>query len=124
MKLADPDLMQTCCTYSSRQGIFNVRCHGAKGDGQTDDLGAILAARDAVNAAGGGVLFFPQGTFVVSNTIELGARTTVLGLGAGSVLLAKPGVTCFNMLLMRNSSDVRVRDLVLDGNRANTSPPA
>jgi parallel beta-helix repeat protein len=45
-------------------------------------------------------------------------------LGAGSVLQAKPGVVGFNMLLIRNSDDVRVRDLVLDGNRTETGPPA
>jgi parallel beta-helix repeat protein len=124
MELTKPDLLNICCACSSTQGVFNVRCYGATGDGQTDDLGAILTARDAVNTAGGGVLFFPRGTFVVSNTIELGASTTVVGLGAGSVLQAKPGVACFNMLFMRNSDDVRVRDLVLDGNRDKTKPPA
>jgi parallel beta-helix repeat protein len=124
MELTKADLFRICCACSSAQGIFNVQCYGAKGDGQTDDLGAILAARDAVNAAGGGVLFFPRGTFVVSNTIEFGASTTVRGLGAGSVLKAKSGVTSFNMLLVRNSSDVRVRDLVIDGNSAETGPPA
>lgn len=108
----------------SHEGTFNVRCYGAKGDGQSDDLSAILAARDDVNAAGGGILLFPRGSFQVSNTIEIGANTTVLGSGAGSVLLAKPGVACFNMLLVRNSDDVRIRDLVLDGNRVQTSPPA
>ena len=108
----------------SLHGIFDVKCYGAKGDGNTDDLDSILAARDAVNAAGGGILFFPPGRFVVSNAIELGARTTVAGSGASSVLEAKPGVDCFNMLLVRNSDDVRVRDLVLDGNRAKTNPPA
>jgi hypothetical protein len=124
MRLTKSILFRICCACSSTQGIFNVRCYGAKGDGKTDDLGAVLAARDAVNAAGGGVLFFPRGTFVVSNTIEIGASTTVLGLGAVSLLQAKPGVACFNMLLTRNADDVRVRDLVLDGNRAMTSPPA
>jgi Right handed beta helix region len=108
----------------SHQGIFDVRRYGAKGEGQDNDHDAILAARDALNAAGGGVLFFPRGTFVVRGTIELGADTTVLGLGAASVLLAKPGVACFNMLLVRNSSNVHVRDLVLDGNRTETIPPA
>ena len=86
----------------SQQGIFNVRCYGAKGDGTPGDFGAILAARDALNAAGGGVLFFPPGTYVVHHTIELGANTTVLGSGPGSVLLAKPkdpGGPAFNMLL-------------------------
>jgi parallel beta-helix repeat protein len=124
MELTKADLLRLCCACSSSQGIFDVRCYGAEGDGQTDDLPAVLAARDAVNAAGGGVLFFSRGSFAISNTIELGAGTTVLGLGASSVLQAKPGVACFNMLLVRNADDVRIRDLVLDGNRANTSPPA
>ena len=97
MQLTKPDLLNICCACSSTQGVFNVRCYGAKGDGHTNDLDAILAARDALNAEGGGVLFFPRGTFVVSDTIELGASTTVLGLGAASVLRAKPDVACFNM---------------------------
>jgi hypothetical protein len=111
----------------SQQGIFNVRSYGAKGDGAPGDFGAILAARDGLNAAGGGVLFFPPGTYIVHNTIDVGANTTVLGSGAGSVLLAKPkdpGGPAFNMLFIRNADNVRVRDLVLDGNSAQlTEPP-
>ena len=82
MTPTETDLLSICCACTSTNGIFNVRCFGAKGDDAVDDLGAILAARNAVNAAGGGVLFFPGGRFVVSDTIELGASTTVLGLGA------------------------------------------
>ena len=110
----------------SDQGIFNVRCYGAKGDGTAADFFKILAARDALNAAGGGVLFFPPGTYVVLNTIELGANTTVLGSGPRSVLLAKPkdpGGTAFNMLFMQDADNVRVRDLVLDGNSAQLIEP-
>ena len=114
----------TCCACSSSQGIVDVHCYGATGDGQTDDLAAILAARDAVNAEGGGVLFFPRGTFVISDTVELGPNTTARGVGATSVVLAKPGANAFSMLRVRNSDNVRIEDLVLDGNRANTSAPA
>src|SRR5215203_4458775 len=32
------DLLRTCCACSSAQGIFNVQCYGATGDGHTDDL--------------------------------------------------------------------------------------
>ena len=46
----------------SPQRIFDVRCFGANGEDQVDDFDAIRDARDAVNAAGGGVLFFPPGT--------------------------------------------------------------
>ena len=67
------------------------------------------------------MLFFPPGTYIVHHTIELGAHTTVLGAGPGSVLLAKPkdpGGHAFNMLSIGDADNVRVRDLVLDGNSA------
>jgi hypothetical protein len=110
----------------SQQGIFNVRAYGARGDGTAGDFGAILAARDALNAAGGGVLFFPPGTYILLHTVELASNTTVLGAGAGSVLLAKPrdpGGSAFNMLLTGDAGNVRVRDLVLDGNSAELAEP-
>jgi parallel beta helix pectate lyase-like protein len=116
--------LRNCCACSSAQRIFDIRCYGAVGDGETDDLPAILAARDAVTSEGGGVLFFPRGTFVISDTVELGANTTARGVGAGSVILAKRGVAAFNLLRVRNSDNVRVEDLVLDGNKPNTSPPS
>jgi hypothetical protein len=108
-------------------GVFNVRSYGAKGrnDANDDDLGGILRARDALDAAGGSILFFPQGTYVVNGTIELGPNTTVLGVGTGSVLLTdpNPAVPRFNMLRVRGAGSVRVRDLVLDGNRTATTEP-
>jgi len=110
----------------SHQGIFNVRSYGARGDRSQADFGAILAARDALNAAGGGVLFFPPGTYILYHTIELGPNTTVLGAGPGSVLLAKPkdpGGPAFNMLSIGDADYVRVRDLVLDGNSAELEDP-
>jgi parallel beta-helix repeat protein len=110
----------------SQQGIFNVRSFGARGDGSQADFGAILAARDALNAAGGGVLYFPPGTYILFHTLELGANTTVLGAGPGSVLLAKPkdpGGPAFNMLAIGDMENVRLRDLVLDGNRAQLEDP-
>ncbi len=42
----------------------NVRDHGAVGDGSTNDTAAIQRANDAVAAAGGGTVLFPEGTFV------------------------------------------------------------
>jgi hypothetical protein len=109
----------------SREGIFDVRCYGAKGDGGPSDFTAILAAREALSASGGGVLFFPRGIYAVHGTIEVGANTTILGLGAGSVLLAKTRYhgPCFNMLHVQTADNVRVRDLVLDGNCTETAAP-
>lgn len=51
-----------------RQGVehINVKWFGAKGDGRTDDTGAI---NEAVNA--GVSVMFPKGTYLVSNRIVL-----------------------------------------------------
>lgn len=47
-------------------GVPAVQDYGAYGDGVHDDTAAILAAATAVNAAGGGPLFFPEGTYQVT----------------------------------------------------------
>lgn len=44
----------------------SVKDFGAKGDGKTDDKSAIQAAIDAVNKAGGGIVRFPEGTYLVT----------------------------------------------------------
>ena len=120
--MIDNVVIQDKTRGTSPHRIFDVRCFGANGEDQVDDFDAIRDARDAVNAAGGGVLFFPPGTFIVSDTIELGPDTIVIGWGAASVLLAKPNVPAFSMLLMRSSHNVRVR-ILYDGNRALTREP-
>jgi len=44
--------------------LADVRTYGAAGDGKTLDTPAINRAIDAVAAAGGGVVYFPAGTYV------------------------------------------------------------
>jgi polygalacturonase len=67
------------------QGGFNVRDHGAAGDGAHLDTKAIQDAIDACARAGGGTVFFPAGAYL-SGTIVLKSRVT-LHLDAGAVLL-------------------------------------
>ncbi|MGY1736601.1 glycosyl hydrolase family 28-related protein [Geodermatophilus sp. SYSU D00684] len=45
------------------EGFFDVRDHGAVGDGVHDDTVAVQATIDAAQAAGGGVVHFPAGTY-------------------------------------------------------------
>jgi len=47
----------------------DVKAYGAKGDGINDDTAAIQAAIDNVEKAGGGTVFFPHGTYIVTSTI-------------------------------------------------------
>jgi predicted secreted protein len=46
--------------------LFNVCKFGAKGDAITDDTMSIRAALAAAEAAGGGTIYFPSGTYMVS----------------------------------------------------------
>lgn len=49
---------------ASLSGIFDVRSHGAKGDGKTLDTPAINRAIQAAATAGGGTVCFPAGTYL------------------------------------------------------------
>jgi len=67
---------------------FNVRDHGATGDGATLDTGAINKAIEVCSAAGGGTVYFPPGTYL-SGSIRLKSNIT-LDLDVGSTLLGAP----------------------------------
>jgi len=64
---------------------FNVRAHGAVGDGQTLDAPAIQSAIDACAAQGGGTVYLPAGQYL---TGSLFLRNNIsLYLDSGAVLL-------------------------------------
>jgi len=48
--------------------VVSVKDFDAVGDGATNDSAAVQAAIDAVEAAGGGTVFFPAGTYVLNST--------------------------------------------------------
>lgn len=53
--------------------VFNVEDYGAVHDNETDDTAAIQAAIDAANTAGGGIIYFPVGIYVIGGTLVGGA---------------------------------------------------
>ena len=55
---------------SAHEHTQDVREFGAKGDGAADDTGAITAAIAAASGSGGGVLYFPPGTYLISSQIS------------------------------------------------------
>jgi polygalacturonase len=67
---------------------FNVTSYGAVGNGTTDNTAAIQAALNAANAAGGGTVTIPAGTFL-SGPITLYSKIN-LNLASGAVLKAEP----------------------------------
>lgn len=69
-------------------GALNVTQAGAKGDGVTDDSGAIQAAINAAYTAGGGVVYAPAGNYFIANTaIVLKSNITFKGDGKYATII-------------------------------------
>jgi len=95
-------------------GIVSVKDFGARGDGVTDDTAAIQAAIDSVYLSNGGIVKFPTGRYIVSATIEVPQRVTLVGESfgyvnpylnnfadaKGTILFLKAGSNC-NVVLFR-----------------------
>jgi hypothetical protein len=65
-------------------GVFyNVKSadYGADGDGTTDDYAACQAAIDAAETAGGGIVFFPAGTYRITQMLTVPHTVSLLGTG-------------------------------------------
>ena len=72
---------------------FNIRDHGAKGDGVSIDTAAINQAVEACAKAGGGQVLFPPGRYL-SGTVHLRSHVT-LQLDAGATLVGTTNLTAY-----------------------------
>lgn len=115
---------------------LNVKDYGAVGDGIHDDTATIASARSAANSAGGGIVFYPGGTYltgnqpIYSNVIDTGAGTaaTIIKLKNGANADLFSGQTSLiNLSASYGTGSVGSlsrfgwSNLTLDGNKANQS---
>lgn len=68
--------------------LWNVQAdYGAYGNGTTDDTTAIQNAINAANNAGGGIVFFPAGTYLISSTLTAyTGLIQLVGVGWASII--------------------------------------
>lgn len=96
--------------------------HGAAGDGVTNDRAAIQSACDAAAEVGGGVVFFPAGTYLIdsTSTITVEENVTLVGVGRASKVKCSNEKTNSLLYMFRcvDGSHVQVRNLWLDGPEA------
>jgi hypothetical protein len=86
------DLDEAIASFSGL--FFNVKSpeYGAEGDGVTDDTAAVTGAIADVVAAGGGIVFFPPGTYVLDDMVLVSAASiTFMGCGPSSSILQSSG---------------------------------
>jgi polygalacturonase len=92
VRLASTALLLTCHALGA-ENVFNVRDHGAKGDGSTLDTAAIQKIFDAVRKTGGTIVF-PAGDYV-SGPLELRGDNVTLQLDEGATLFAATNQALF-----------------------------
>ena len=66
--------------------VFDVRDYGAIGDGVTDDTTAVQAAITAA-AVNGGIVFFPTGTYLIDDELEVAGNVGLKGTGRENTIL-------------------------------------
>ena len=79
-------LRLTVAAKPAARRVLNARDLGAKGDGLTDDTAALEAALK--QAAPGGTLLLPTGTYAVSKTLEIPDDIVVQGSGMHQTVVA------------------------------------
>lgn len=104
-------------------GALNVKLAGAKGDGSTNDTTAISSALTALSSAGGGILYFPPGTYMINSTLTLVSNVVLRGAGKGVSSIKLMSGVAANTQMLTGSSIARcgIESLTLDGNRSANS---
>lgn len=118
---------------SKLKEFVSVKDFGAKGDGTTNDTVAIQSALTALRIAGGGELFFPAGTYIITSSLYVGSKTRLRGVGRASLIKASASYTgtntgveaTTNCQMLQNynhaastltDEDISVEDLAFDWN--------
>ena len=74
----------------AQAAVHNVKDYGAVGNGSANDTAAINRAITAANAAGGGTVQFPSGTYRSPNSIHMKSNVTIQ-LDSGATIMGASG---------------------------------
>lgn len=98
-------------------GFATPQMFGATGDGVADDTQAIRAAVNSLSNHNA-VLYFPPGTYLVTEDIELRSNMTVKGSGEASVIKRAPNdLTHYRVFRCKGISNVVISDLSIQGDK-------
>lgn len=111
--------------FSQLSGLFfNVKAsiYGARGDGSQDDGSAIAAAVGAAVAAGGGIVYFPGGTYRITGALSMSPGVSFLGAGAKASTISVDHATSNGITVSAGTSNlsVSIRGLTVQPAQSNS----
>lgn len=104
--------------------FISVKSYGAKGDGVTDDTNAIKSALNDLVPGVGGTIYFPTGTYIISETILIGGNVTIYGDGVFNSLIKLADNSNCNIISNDENTImyyIIIHDIGLDGNAKNNT---
>lgn len=111
VKITIEDYIDT--KFENSKIIANVKDYGAKGDGITDDTNAIKAAINSENS-----IFFPPGTYKITNTINLKEHLSLIGAGKETTFIKYDETTTIDSLFNTSATTpmINIKDLSIVAN--------
>jgi len=95
--------------------FFDVTEYGATGDGTTNDYADILEAYDAAVADGGGILFFPAGTYAIGTTLTIASqKVSLLGVGGNASIIKQTTASSTPIVVSDSDRDQSIIGLAID----------
>lgn len=110
-------------SISSSAGlVYNILAYGGVGDGVADDSAAFQAMVNAASTAGGGILYFPHGTYLINSGVVVASsvgKFTYLGESATGTFL-KQGTSGITMLTLGASNANLLLGITFTATASNT----
>lgn len=99
--------------------FFNVSTYGAQGDGVTDDTAEIQQAINDAHDIGGGIVFMPPGTYLISSALTIYTGITLRGSGTEATFINQSNATAKG-IIANDAASVTLEDFLLDGPNSGT----
>ena len=104
----------------ARESVVNVLDYGASPtESAANNTTYIQNAINAVNTAGGGIVFIPEGTYTINADIEVKANVILQGEGVGSIITGDASASPIEFKVVGDNSVVK--DLKLLGTKGTST---
>jgi hypothetical protein len=132
VNVTEADVLTIGAAGSLFGAVFDVtnKKFGADQTGTRESTANIQAAVDACIAAGGGIVYFPRGTYLSGRITVNGNNVVFAGDGTSSILKAKSGITTTDLIRVNTTGDLTgatrltsfaIRDMKFDGSNVNVT---